>query len=82
MWCPFAVQTFISNDQSRTHTLRKAGARPTEREQIWLDHLRACRRLGQTVKAYAMAHGLSVSALYTARSKPSLAYRSLWRFSG
>ena len=45
-----------------------AGTGLTEREQFWLNHLRACRRQGQTVKAYAKAHGLSVSALYTARS--------------
>ena len=38
------------------------------REQFWLDHLRAARRQGQTLKAYAQSHGLSVSALYTARS--------------
>ena len=45
---------------------RSAGVRP--REQFWLDHLRTARQQGQTLKAYAQAHGLSVSALYTARS--------------
>ena len=43
-------------------------ARPRPREQFWLDHLRAARQQGQTLKAYAQAHGLSVGALYTARS--------------
>ena len=47
-------------------TLRSADLRP--RERFWLDHLRTARRQGQTLKAYAQAHGLSVSALYTARS--------------
>ena len=47
-------------------TSRSAGLRP--RERFWLDHLRSARRQGQTLKAYAQAHGLSVSALYTARS--------------
>ena len=42
--------------------------RPRQRERFWLDHLRTARRQGQTLKAYAQAHGLSVSALYTARS--------------
>ena len=38
------------------------------REQFWIDHLRTARQQGQTLKAYAQTHGLSVSALYTARS--------------
>ena len=46
--------------------LRSGDLRP--RERFWLDHLRTARRQGQTLKAYAQAHGLSVSALYTARS--------------
>ena len=45
---------------------RSAGLRP--RERFWLDHLRTARRQGQTLKAHAQAHGLSVSALYTTRS--------------
>ena len=46
---------------------RSAGLRP--REQFWLDHLRTARKQGQTLKAYAQAHGLSVSALYTAHNR-------------
>ena len=45
----------------------RSGARRA-REQFWLDHLRAARQTGQTLKAYAQTHGLSVSALYTAHS--------------
>ena len=45
---------------------RCGGLRP--RERFWLDHLRAARQQGQTLKAYAQAQGLSVSALYSARS--------------
>ena len=47
-------------------TSRPGALRP--RERFWLDHLRAARRQGQTLKAYAQTHGLSVSALYSARS--------------
>ena len=48
--------------------MSRSGARPTAREQVWLDHLRAAREQGQTLKAYARAQGLSVSALYSAHS--------------
>ena len=47
-------------------TSRSVRLRP--REQFWLDHLRADRQQRQTLKAYAQTHGLSLSALYTARS--------------
>ena len=36
-------------------------------QRRWLHHLRACEAEGQTTIAYAKAHGLKVSALYTAR---------------
>jgi hypothetical protein len=39
----------------------------TERQQFWLEHLRACAKANQTTKDYAQAHGLSVRAMYTAR---------------
>lgn len=39
----------------------------TERQQFWLEHLRACAKVNQTTKEYAQAHGLSVKAMYTAR---------------
>ncbi|MDO8864213.1 hypothetical protein Q6D67_21280 [Haliea sp. E1-2-M8] len=39
----------------------------TERQQFWLEHLRACAKANQTTKDYAQAHGLSVKAMYTAR---------------
>ena len=44
-----------------------SGAR-TPRQHFWLEHLRACREQGLSLKAYAQAHDLSVSALYTANS--------------
>ena len=43
-------------------------ARLRRREQFRLDHLRAARQQGQTLKANAQAHGLFLSALCTARS--------------
>ena len=49
-------------------TIPAPNAPPKARDQFWLDHLRACREQGQTLKAYARAQGLSVSTLYGARS--------------
>ena len=43
-------------------------ARLRRREQFRLDHLRAARQQGQTLKANAQARGLSLSALCTVRS--------------
>lgn len=36
----------------------------TEKQQLWLEHIRACDQFGQTMKAYAEEHDLNVSALY------------------
>ena len=44
------------------------GAPRTPRQRFWLEHLKACREQGLSRKAYARAHDLSVSALYTANS--------------
>ena len=49
---------------------------PSERERYWLAHLQACERSGQTSKAYAREHGLSVWMMYSWRKK--LAARGLW----
>jgi len=38
----------------------------TERQRFWLQHLQACGN--GSLKAYAAAHGLSLSALYQAKS--------------
>ena len=38
----------------------------TERERQWLSHLQRARDGEQTLKAYAKAHGLSLSGLYDA----------------
>ena len=45
----------------------ESGAR-TPRQEFWLEHLRACREQGISLKAYAREHDLSVSALYAAKS--------------
>ena len=39
----------------------------TERQQFWVEHLRACG--SRSLKAYAAEHGLSISALYEAKSR-------------
>ena len=38
-----------------------------DRERYFREHLEACDRSGQTTKAYAEAHGLSTSMLYSWR---------------
>ena len=48
----------------------------TARQREWLTHLEAWREQGGTLKAYASAHDLSVSGLYTARRL--LEQRGLW----
>ena len=40
----------------------------TPRQRFWLEHLEACRAQGGSLKAYALAHDLSPSALYAAKS--------------
>ena len=49
-------------------TIPAPNAQPKARDPFWLDHLRACREQGQTLKAYAHAQRLSVRTLYSARS--------------
>ena len=44
------------------------GTARTPRQRFWLEHLKACREQGLSLKAYARAHDLSVSALYAANS--------------
>ncbi len=41
----------------------------TERQQYWLKHLQSCEQSGQTTKAYAQVHGLSVSMMYSWRKE-------------
>jgi len=48
----------------------------SERQRYWLERVRECEESGQTTKAYAEAHALSTSALYTWRKR--LAQRGLW----
>ncbi len=40
----------------------------TLRQRFWLEHLEACRAQGGSLKAYALAHDLSLGALYAAKS--------------
>jgi len=49
----------------------------TPRQREWLGHLRAWRERGGSLKAYALAHELSLSGLYTARR--SLTQRGVWQ---
>ena len=48
----------------------------TARQREWLSHLEACREQGGTLKAYALAHELSLGALYRARRV--LERRGMW----
>ena len=44
-----------------------ANAPLTERQQYWLNHIRACDAAGQTSVDYARAQGINVKSLYSAR---------------
>ena len=46
------------------------------RQQFWAEHLRQCAERGQSLAAYAAAHGLKVGGLYEAKSH--LRRRGLW----
>ncbi len=46
------------------------------KQQYWLERIRDCEESGQTTKAYADAHSLSVTAMYTWRKR--LVKRGLW----
>ena len=48
----------------------------TERQQFWVEHLRACAARGQALSLYAAEQGLSVAALYEVKSR--LHRRGLW----
>jgi hypothetical protein len=50
------------------------------RQQFWVDHLRACAALGQSLSSYAAANGLKLGAMYEAKSR--LRKRGLWPVSG
>jgi transposase len=38
---------------------------PTEKQQFWLEHVQACSISGKSMRAYAQANCLSVSAFYS-----------------
>jgi len=46
------------------------------KQRYWLERIRDCEETGQTTKAYANAHALSVTAMYTWRKR--LVKRGLW----
>ena len=48
----------------------------TPRQHFWSEHLRQCAERGQSLAAYAAAHGLKVGGLYEAKSH--LRRRGLW----
>ena len=52
----------------------------TPRQQFWTEHLRQCAERGQSLAAYAAAHGLKVGGLYEAKSR--LRRRGLWPAAG
>lgn len=45
---------------------RKRSTGLTLRQREWLGHLQACRRSGETIRAYAKRHRLSEQAMYQA----------------
>jgi hypothetical protein len=51
---------------SKTRGNRRASGELTSRQGEWLAHLKRCEASGETIKAYAKHHGLSVHAMYQA----------------
>ena len=39
----------------------------TERQRYWLKHIQACEASGESLKAYAEAHGFEPGAIYAAK---------------
>jgi hypothetical protein len=39
----------------------------TERQRYWLEQIQACEASGESLKAYASAHGFTAGALYAAK---------------
>jgi hypothetical protein len=52
----------------------------TPRQQFWVEHLRACAALGQSLSSYAASNGLKIGAMYEAQSR--LRKRGLCPVSG
>jgi hypothetical protein len=57
----------LSNDRSRSVPTLTDNPPLTERQQYWLQHLRACASAGQTTIDYARAHGINAKSMYSAR---------------
>ena len=51
----------------------------TPRQRYWCEHLQACTARGMSLAGYAAAEGLSLGALYEAKSR--LRQRGLWPVS-
>lgn len=47
--------------------MTKQEASLTERQQYWLNHVRACDSAGKTTVEYAQAQGIEVKTMYSAR---------------
>ncbi len=45
----------------------RTAATLTERQQYWLEQVRACEASGKTIAAYAAAHELSAQAMYAGK---------------
>ena len=45
----------------------RTAATLTERQQYWLEQIRACEASGKTIAAYAAAHELSAQAMYAGK---------------
>ena len=43
------------------------GSSLTPRQQFWAEHLQQCAERGQSLAAYAAAHGLKIGGLYEAK---------------
>lgn len=54
---------------SRDHSERSWESALTERQQYWLDHVRAAEQQGEPVRSYAKRQGLAVSSMYEAKRR-------------
>jgi hypothetical protein len=47
----------------------EAGTSLSEKQRVWLRHVRACAVAGISMRAYAAKHGLRVQAFYAAKAE-------------
>lgn len=55
---------------------KTAATVPNTHEQIWLDHLKRCRKESQTLAEYARTHDLTITRFYAWKTR--LEARGLW----